>query len=96
MLVNFKWKQNSNGFVHNPQNINKNGRPKDVLSFITKETIKNGDYDAWIKEGLEYLKKKGEQISIRELLNMQRLAFARYWYITGWDMKKYYKVMGIR
>lgn len=96
MLTNFKWKQNTNWFANNSQNINKKWRPIDTLSYITKETIKNGDFDAGIKEGLEYLKKKGDKINIRELLNIQRLAFARYWYVTGWDMKKYYRVMWIR
>lgn len=96
MLANFKWKQNTNGFAHNSQNINRNGRPIDIIPFITKEAIRNGDFDSWIKETLEYLKKKKGKISIRELLNIQRLAFARYWYLTGGDMKKYYRVMWIR
>lgn len=96
MLANFKWKQNTNGFAHNSQNINKKGRPIDTLSCITLETINTGEFDAGIKEASEYLARKGGKINIRELLNIQRLAFARYWYLTGWDMKKYYRVMWIK
>lgn len=96
MLANFKWKQNTNGFNLNPQNINRGGRPIDKLSNITKNSIRNGDYDAGTKEVLEYIRMKGDRLTIRELLNIQRLAFARYWYLTGGDMKKYYKVMGIQ
>lgn len=37
MLANFKWKQNTNGFARNSQNINKNGRPIDTLSYLPKK-----------------------------------------------------------
>ena len=96
MLANFKWKQNTNGFAHNSQNINKKGRPIDTLSLITREALRNGDIDAWIKETLEYVHRKGNKLNIREMLNISRLSFARYWYMTGGDMKKYYRVMGIK
>ncbi len=96
MLANFKWKQNTNGFAHNSQNINRQGRPIDTISYITKEAIRNGDYDAGIKETLEYIRKKGDKLNIRDILNISRLSFARYWYLTGGDMKRYYRVMGIK
>ena len=96
MLANFKWKQNTNGFAHNSQNINRQGRPIDTISYITKEAIRNGAYDAGIKETLEYIRKKGDKLNIRDILNISRLSFARYWYLTGGDMKRYYRVMGIK
>ena len=96
MIQNFKWKQNTNGFAHNSQNINRKWRPIDTLGVITEEAIRNGDIDAGMKETLEYIKTKGDKIKLRELLNISKLAFARYWYMTGGDMKKYYKVMRIK
>ena len=96
MLTNFKWKQNTNGFAHNSQNINKKWRPIDTLSLITKEAIRSGDFGAGIEETMQYIKKKGDKLSFREIQNISRLSFARYWYLTGWDMKKYYRVMGIK
>lgn len=96
MLANFKWKQNTNGFAQNSQNINKKWRPIDTISLITKEALRNGDFDVGIQETMQYIKKKGDRLSFREILNISRLSFARYWYLTGGDMKKYYKVFGIR
>lgn len=96
MLANFKGKQNTSWFAHNPQNINKKGRPIDTLSLITKEALRTGDFGAGIEETMQYIKKKGDKLSFREILNISRLSFARYWYLTGGDMKKYYRVMGIK
>lgn len=96
MFANFKWKQNTNGFAQNSQHINKKGRPIDTIAYITKENIRKWDYSAGIPETLEYIRKKWDKLSIKDLNNISRLCFARYWYMTGWDMKKYYRVMGIR
>lgn len=96
MLANFKWKQNTNGFARNSQNINKKGRPIDTLSYITKEAIRTGDFGAGIEETLQYIKKKGDKLSFREIMNISRISFARYWYLTGGDMKRYYRIMGIK
>ena len=96
MLENFKWKQNTNGFANNSKNINKKWRPIDTLSYITKEALRTGDFGAGIEETMQYIKKKGDKLSFREILNISRLSFARYWYLTGGDMKKYYRVMWIR
>ena len=96
MIENFKWKQNTNGFASNPQNINRNWRPIDIPSLIIKKAIQNRDIDAGMQEMLAYVNKKEDKLSMRELMNINKLSFARYWYLTWWDMKRYYKVMWIR
>lgn len=96
MLANFKGKQNTNWFARNTQNINKKWRPHDTISYITKENIRKWDYFAGIPETLEYIRKKWDKLSLRDLNSISRLCFARYWYMTGGDMKKYYRVMGIK
>lgn len=42
MIENFKGKENSNGFAKNPQNGNKNGRPKKWISLINAKLKEKG------------------------------------------------------
>ena len=73
MLANFKGKQNTNWFAHNTQNINMKWRPIDTIAYITKENIRKWDYSAGIPETLEYIRKKWDKLSIKDLNNISRL-----------------------
>jgi hypothetical protein len=95
MLANFKWKQNTGGFAQNPQNINKQGRPIDDLKFLLEDAIASGDLTLGLSDAIRYAMKK-RKLTLREILMIQNTAFARWYYLTGGDMKKYYKVFGIR
>lgn len=95
MLANFKGKQNTGGFAQNPQNINKKGRPVDDLKFLLKEAIASGDITLWLSDAILYAIKK-RKLTLKEILMIQNIAFARWYYLTGGDMKKYYKVFNIK
>lgn len=51
-IENFKWKQSSNWFAQNPQNINKNWRPKKGISAIL-EKIQDLGYEQPSKQDIE-------------------------------------------
>lgn len=95
MLTNFKWKQNTNWFAQNKNNINKKWRPIDDLKFLLKEAISSGDITLWLSNAISYTM-KNRKLTIKEILMIQNIAFARWYYLTGGDMKKYYKVFGIK
>lgn len=95
MLANFKEKQNTGGFAQNPQNINRKGRPIDDLKFLLREAIESGDITLWLSDAILYVMKK-RKLTIKEILMIQNISFARWYYLTGGDMKRYYRVMGIR
>lgn len=95
MLANFKGKQNTNGFAQNPQNINRNGRPIDDLKFLLREAIASRDITLWLSDAILYVMKK-RKLTLKEILMIQNIAFARWYYLTGGDIKRYYKVFGIK
>lgn len=95
MLENFKWKQNTNGFANNPKNINRQWRPIDDLKFLLKQAIASGDITLWLSDAILYAIRK-RKLTLKEILMIQNIAFARWYYLTGGDMKKYYKVFEIK
>ncbi len=95
MLANFKWKQNTWWFAQNPQNINRKWRPIDDLKFLLKEAIASGDLTLWLSNAIVYVMKT-RKLTLKEILMIQNIAFARWYYLTGGDMKRYYKVFGIK
>lgn len=95
MIANFKWKQNTNGFARNSQNINKKWRPQNYFAFLLKDAIETGELTKGLSIALQYALSK-KKVSLKELCMIQNIAFARWYYLTGGDMKKYYKVFKIK
>lgn len=95
MLANFKWKQNSNWFSQNSQNINRKGRPIEDLKFLLKEAIATDDLTLWLSKAVHYVFDK-KKVKLKDLLMVQNIAFARWYYLTWWDMKKYYKIFRVK
>lgn len=94
MLANFKWKQNTNGFAQNPQNINRKGRPIDIPSLILLEAYKEWKIEEAVwKMLINTLQEKGAKINLRTLNKMNEAIFLQYYLLTGWNIKRYMQIM---